>query len=62
MAPDECGTPVLCVFYGLLGTIFLFAIYSNVKGEENCDFRRLIDLDRTKFCFISESLQYNEFT
>ena len=32
LEPGECGAPILCIFYGLLGTIFLFAIYSNIKG------------------------------
>ena len=32
LEPGECGAPILCIFYGLLGIIFLFAIYSNIKG------------------------------
>ena len=36
--PDECGAPILCIFYGLLGTIFLFAIYSNIKGNSHSEY------------------------
>ena len=32
LEPGECGAPILCIFYGLLGIIFLCAIYSNIKG------------------------------
>ena len=31
--PMECGTPIFCIFYGIISIIFLFAIYSNIKGE-----------------------------
>lgn len=29
---DECGTPILCLFYGLLLLIILFTIYTTIKG------------------------------
>ena len=31
--PLECGTPIFCIFYGIISIIFLFAVYSNIKGE-----------------------------
>ena len=31
--PDECGTPVLCVFYGLLLTIVILTAYTTLKGS-----------------------------
>ena len=30
--PLECGTPIFCIFYGIISVIFLFAVYSNIKG------------------------------
>ena len=29
---EECGTPILCTFYGLLLLIILFTIYTTIKG------------------------------
>ena len=31
--PLECGTPIFCIFYGIISIIFLFAVYSNIKGD-----------------------------
>jgi len=31
--PDDCGTPILCGFYGLLLFIILLTIYSTIKGS-----------------------------
>ena len=28
----ECGTPILCMFYGLLLLIIMFTIYTTIKG------------------------------
>ena len=32
--PDECGTPILCMFYGLLFFIICLTIYSTVRGTK----------------------------
>ena len=29
---DECGTPILCMFYGLLFCILCMTIYTTLKG------------------------------
>merc|ERR1712110_1385416 len=29
---EECGTPILCMFYGLLLLIIMFTIYTTIKG------------------------------
>jgi hypothetical protein len=31
--PDDCGTPILCMFYGLLIGTILLTIYSTIKGS-----------------------------
>lgn len=31
---EECGTPVLCMFYALLCFIICLTIYSTVKGTK----------------------------
>lgn len=31
--PGECGTPIWCMFYGLLFLILLMVVYSTIKGE-----------------------------
>lgn len=31
--PDDCGTPILCMFYGLLFFIILLTIYTTIKGS-----------------------------
>merc|ERR1712241_530252 len=30
--PDDCGTPILCMFYGLLLGILALTIYTTIKG------------------------------
>ena len=31
--PNDCGTPILCGFYGLLLFIILMVIYTTIKGS-----------------------------
>ena len=31
--PDECGTPVLCIFYALLLCIVCLTAYTTLKGS-----------------------------
>jgi len=31
---DECGTPILCMFYGLLFFIICLTIYSTARGTK----------------------------
>ena len=31
--PEKCGTPVLCLFYGLLLFIIFLTIYTTIKGS-----------------------------
>ena len=30
--PDDCGTPILCMFYGLILFIIMLTIYTTIKG------------------------------
>jgi hypothetical protein len=30
--PQDCGTPILCMFYGLLLGILALTIYTTIKG------------------------------
>ena len=43
--PLECGTPIFCIFYGIISVIFLFAVYSNIKG----------------MVFVAKTIQFNAF-
>ena len=37
--PDVCGTPILCVFYGLLFFIVCLTTYTPLKGSLDSDMR-----------------------
>ena len=36
--PEECGLPILCIFYCLLFIIIVIFFYQTIKGER--DFRK----------------------
>ena len=46
--PDDCGTPILCMFYGLLLGILALTIYTTIKV-----------MVLTKFCMVTTHNKHN---
>ena len=54
--PDDCGTPILCMFYGLLLGILALTIYTTIKVmvlTKFCMVTTHNKHDNEKYCFIS---------